>query len=311
MSESEFEELQQKQEQKGRTLDVIKYKYLPYKFLEVIGEGQYGKVYKATDIKTGETVAIKMIQIHGNMDQQVKDYDSFYKETNILMNLSQEECRAFIPCVYSRFISDRGNEKFFTVVMKYIDGDNFKKYILIYKNININKVIPPTLIVNFMWWIFKAICFLHKHDVVHRDIKPSNIILERSTNQLVLVDFGLSCNVLKGTKNPCDKHLVGSPLYISPELLNNWKNMTRKMLETSDVWAAGIILHELADPEHHVPFKSKSILTLYKEIRSGKIQHLQQSNKFRDINDRILTNDYKKRPDACTIYSFFDKSKRS
>lgn len=88
-----------------------------------------------------------------------------------------------------------------------------------------------------------GLVFLHrtKHQL-HRDIKPENVLLD-SSGQLKLTDFGISKQLDKtyGLTNT----FVGTLVYMSPERMGG-KNYSY----SADVWALGIILHELATGAH-------------------------------------------------------------
>eukprot|EP01126_Amoeba_proteus_P043993 TRINITY_DN4865_c0_g1_i1.p1 TRINITY_DN4865_c0_g1~~TRINITY_DN4865_c0_g1_i1.p1 ORF type:complete len:204 (-),score=23.95 TRINITY_DN4865_c0_g1_i1:247-858(-) len=84
-----------------------------------------------------------------------------------------------------------------------------------------------------------ALEHIHSKGISHRDIKPSNIIIEKTTNQAYLLDFGL-CYI--SPDHPvwrhCSSEKVGSPLYISPEVLLKNSYDPFKV----DFWGLGIVL---------------------------------------------------------------------
>lgn len=72
---------------------------------------------------------------------------------------------------------------------------------------------------------------------IHRDLKTANILL-RADGEPVIIDFGF-CEMIMG-KRPLVQYNVGSPAYMSPEAYGK-----SRYSEKSDIWALGVILHEM------------------------------------------------------------------
>ena len=105
--------------------------------------------------------------------------------------------------------------------------------------------------VDYLMQALQAIAEAHAKGVVHRDLKPSNLFLTRRADGTPLVkvlDFGIAKAVSETSDG---SHLsdtltgasgfLGSPSYMSPEQIRN----ARQVDARSDVWAIGVILHEL------------------------------------------------------------------
>lgn len=105
--------------------------------------------------------------------------------------------------------------------------------------------------------LLSAINHMHSTGVVHRDIKPENILLsDKSPDaELKLVDFGLS---KKFSKNEILQTMVGTPLYVSPEVL------TGSYDKACDLWSAGVILYILLVGYH--PFNGPNRYQVYEQI---------------------------------------------
>ena len=73
---------------------------------------------------------------------------------------------------------------------------------------------------------------------MHRDLKPANIIC-RDNYGVVIVDFGFACKISNDDSLVLHEK-IGTPLYMSPELLNR-----KKYNSKSDIWSLGVIYYEM------------------------------------------------------------------
>jgi serine/threonine protein kinase len=88
-----------------------------------------------------------------------------------------------------------------------------------------------------------AVGTLHANGIVHRDIKPENILLRSDTDTLVLCDFG--CAVMSNSRSPSASQVVGSTVYLAPELMNAARGSVRPSF-AADAWAVGVVLLDVA-----------------------------------------------------------------
>jgi serine/threonine protein kinase len=96
------------------------------------------------------------------------------------------------------------------------------------------------------------------YKIIHRDIKPSNILLHNN-DIIKIADFGF-CKAME-TKDEMCKTLVGSPVYMAPELLKG-ENYTDKV----DVWSLGVLLYEMV--YRKCPYEENNIPSLIKTIET-------------------------------------------
>ena len=129
---------------------------------------------------------------------------------------------------------------------------------------------------SFIWrllgQVISALKACHRHrengrkkPIIHRDLKPANILLDKNMNAK-LCDFGLA-KELAGTKELAHTKGIGTPNYMSPELVNG-----ARYDERSDIWSVGCIIYELAVLSP--PFRAKNHLALAVKINSGRIGEL-------------------------------------
>ncbi|KAG8391099.1 hypothetical protein BUALT_Bualt01G0152600 [Buddleja alternifolia] len=205
-----------------------------YEYINTIGSGSYGNVYKALDKQTGEIVAMKQ-EIHGLSK-------SSFREIKILQSLPRHPSMVELKDV---IITD-GREQVY-IVMEYLETD-LKRYI---NNLKKEKSLGISEVKSLMKQLLEGVKFLHENGVMHRDLKPSNLLMNIRGDQLKICDFGLSREF--GSKSGSYTPGVGTRWYRAPELLIHGAN---KYSSAVDMWSVGCIMAELVLKE--VLFKGGS-----------------------------------------------------
>ncbi|KAK1586293.1 hypothetical protein Q3G72_000919 [Acer saccharum] len=152
-----------------------------YERLGKIGEGSYGKVYKARDCITNETVALKMI----SMDiEKVGVPSTTIREISVLKEMQHPNIVSLRDVQYT--------EKDMCLVFEYLDMD-LKKYMDSCTDFTNN----PHAIKTFLRQILCGVAYCHSHRVLHRDLKPQNLLIDfrtRSRNYSTSVDvWSIGC----------------------------------------------------------------------------------------------------------------------
>jgi len=148
--------------------------------------------------------------------------------------------------------------------------------------------------------ILYALEYIHSKGIIHLDIKPNNIFI---CNGIVkLADFGFS------VKNKHPSKIIGTPLYISPELL------TKKFVKNStDIWSLGVTFYTILTNCN--PFISREIITkkhsqiiLFSNIRDGaySLDEIPEDNPMYEIIELMLFNNPDERPTAEQLLRDFD-----
>ena len=88
----------------------------------------------------------------------------------------------------------------------------------------------------FLRDIMSGAKYLHKNGIIHRDLKPANILLKRGVCELSDFGFAKSLN----SEDTVMKSIVGTPLYMSPQILKKLKYTAK-----SDLWSIGLIYYEM------------------------------------------------------------------
>ena len=227
-----------------------------YKILSFLGEGSYGRVFKAREISTGRVIAVKKVLI-GNSHSI---YKKTIKEINLLKNLDHPN----IVKYYDYF----EEEDCIYLMMEYLEGWTLKQYIN--NNQNITEESARIIIKQLL----KALSYLHYTcDICHRDVKPENMMFKdkNDINSLKLLDFGLSIDSFESKKY---LENCGTLVYMAPELINNVK-----YTKGVDVWSVGIILYMLLMKGKN-PFYNKkdNRETIIKNIKNNNVVFHNENN---------------------------------
>ncbi|KPA73212.1 putative protein kinase [Leptomonas pyrrhocoris] len=164
------------------------------------------------------------------------------------------------------------------LVMPYEQGGDLDELFLYLKE----RHKMPTTHTLLLWFeqLLDALAFCHANHVIHRDIKPSNILVSEDTKMLYLADFGSSKTL--DTSNVTST-FVGSPLWISPEVL-----MGTKYSFAADIWSLGCVFYEMATLRK--PFSAPSFAHLVQQVTRGQIAPLPPSvaSEVREIVQSML-----------------------
>jgi len=186
-----------------------------YEVLNQIGEGNFGKIYKGRNIRTGENVAIKIEEI-SNGTKLLKN------ETMIYQYLSSGEG---IPQVKWFGVDDKYNYMVLTLL-----GDS----LLDLKNKQQTNTFSLVDTLNLGQQILKRVEYIHSMGLVHRDIKPDNFLMDKH-EKLYIIDFGLCKKYIKNDvhiENKQTSKIIGTPIFASVYVHNLNQPSRRDDLES-------------------------------------------------------------------------------
>ena len=172
--------------------------YSSYKFLKVIGYGQFGTVRKAIKTTSNKQYAIKSI----SKAKAERKFNILKRELEILSIIDHPNIIKLHE-IYE-------DEKYLHLVLDLCKGGDLYDYILNKGSLNEKDVI------HIMRIIFSAVNHLHTVNICHRDLKPENFLLssKKPDSEVKLADFGMSVRFSNDEMHT----IVGTPYYIAPEV---------------------------------------------------------------------------------------------
>jgi len=213
------------------------------------------EVWKAFDTQLQRFVAIKLL--HANLQADPDFITRFTREAQMVAVLRHPN----IVQIYDFHISERSEagaseaDTLAYMVMEYIQGRTLADYII---NTSRKKQFPPPVeIIRLFTPISLALDYAHAQGMIHRDIKPANILLDQrhtarnAMGEPILSDFGLA-KVLGAVAQTITGSLLGTPLYISPEQVQN-----RPVSEQTDIYSLAVVLYEVCAGVP--PFRGESV----------------------------------------------------
>ncbi|WP_080760292.1 TOMM system kinase/cyclase fusion protein [Pseudoalteromonas luteoviolacea] len=206
-----------------------------YELLHKIGEGGFGKVYKARNKNTEQTVAIKFLALEPHLEESKKKryVERFKRETALSGQLEH-------PHIVRLLDKGQVNEHLLYGVFEYIEGQSLREYLMQ------EGALDAVEATDIMLQVLDALIHAHKKGIIHRDIKPANIMLSQAgaKTHAKILDFGI------GTLTQDSRHqdfatitltqeTIGTPSYSAPEQLRG-----EPASEKTDLYVWGLVLLE-------------------------------------------------------------------
>src|SRR5437867_9686306 len=192
-----------------------------YRIFGLVGKGGMGEVYRADDLKLGQTVALKFLP--ADVEKDGDRLERFLGEVRIARQVSHPNvCR-----VYD--VGEVDGRHFLS--MEYVDGEDLASLLRRIGRLGSDKAIEVAR------QICAGLAAAHDRGVLHRDLKPSNVMLD-GRGRARLTDFGLAAATTDGGDGSID--VSGTPAYMAPEQLAG-----RPSTIQSDLYSLGLLFYEL------------------------------------------------------------------
>ncbi|CAB4276254.1 unnamed protein product [Prunus armeniaca] len=215
---------------------------------KLLGHGTFAKVYHAKNIKTNESVAIKVIDkekiLKGGLIAHIKREISILRRVRHPNIVQLFEVMATKAKIYFVMEYVRGGELFNKVAKGRLKEEVARKY---------------------FQQLISAVGFCHARGVYHRDLKPENLLLDEN-GDLKVSDFGLSAVSDEIKQDGLFHTFCGTPAYVAPEVLGRKGYDAAKV----DIWSCGVVLFVLM--AGYLPFHDQNVMAMYKKIYKGEFR---------------------------------------
>ncbi|ALO44380.1 TOMM system kinase/cyclase fusion protein [Pseudoalteromonas phenolica] len=263
-----------------------------YQLLHKIGEGGFGKVFKAIQVNTGQHVAIKFLAIEPHCEEQQKQryIERFKRETALSSQLQH-------PNIVRLLDKGQINDDLLYGVFEYIEGQSLREHLI--QEGALNAVDAKEV----MLQVLDALVHAHQNGIVHRDIKPANIMLTKTgaKTHAKILDFGIG--TLTQDSRQADfntltltQETLGTPSYSAPEQLRG-----EPATEKTDLYVWGLVFLECLTGLPAITGSSiaavyhKQLSDMQVSIPSSLLGHpiaaLLRRVLIKNATDRVITGD--------------------
>ncbi|XP_054456815.1 STE20-like serine/threonine-protein kinase isoform X2 [Anoplopoma fimbria] len=234
-----------------------------------LGDGAFGKVYKAQNKLNGTLAAAKVIDT--KTEDELEDY---MVEIEILASCDHHHIVKLLDAFYF--------EGKLWILIEFCAGGAVDAIML-----ELERALTEPQIRVVCRQTLEALCYLHENKVIHRDLKAGNILLSLD-GEVKLADFGVSA---KNTKTLQRRDsFIGTPYWMAPEVVMCETSKDRPYDYKADIWSLGVTLIELAqiEPPNHEMNPMRVLLKIAKSEPPTLMHPSRWSPEFNDFLRRAL-----------------------
>jgi calcium-dependent protein kinase len=253
-----------------------------HKFYDVegkLGQGSYGEVYRATQRASGKECAVKCLKTRFHSQAQ-----RWSREVEIMRSLDH-------PNIV-KLVESFQDKKNMQLVVELCKGGQLLSGLMAK-----GEPFSEQKMAMVLQQILRGTLYLHSCSIAHRDLKPENLLFSSDAsvqdNAVKIIDFGLARRFATGELL---KTMVGSPVYVAPEVLNG-----KGYDSQCDIWSVGATAFVLACG--HTPFKGKTERSVLDKVARGTplflpVHWRQVTAKAKAFVSTLLTKNAERRPTA-------------
>jgi serine/threonine-protein kinase len=238
-----------------------------YRLLRKIAKGSTSVMYEATDMRSHNRVALKVMRVHREEKIERDRARHWLHEAVIVSQLDHSN---IVKIHDAEMLGDNAY-----IAMDYISGYSMsqrlrrREYLTVGECIRISKD------------MLRALAVAHSHGVIHGDIKPANIMYDSARDTYILTDFGAAYSDYRQQQS--DKTIVGTPAYMSPEQLEG-----KKLDGRSDLFSLAVTLYHLLTG--HQPFAGDNLPELKRNIinHEPELKHLTLPSGLVEVINKAL-----------------------
>ncbi|KAK3094397.1 hypothetical protein FSP39_001244 [Pinctada imbricata] len=255
---------------------------LKWEIVGELGDGAFGKVYKAQNKENGSLAALKQVEIKSE-----EDLEDFAVEIDIL-----SECRhKNVVGLHEAFFFDGK----LWMYIEFCEGGALDSIM-----VDLEKSLSEKQIRYVAHEMCLGLDFLHKNKVIHRDLKAGNVLLT-AEGYVKLADFGVSAK--NSRTNQRRDSFIGTPYWMAPEVIMCETLKDNPYNHKADIWSLGITLIEFAqiEPPNHDLHPMRVLIRIQKSDPPTLAVPRKWSKTMNDFITKCLVKNPDQRPSAAEL----------
>ncbi|XP_069620206.1 serine/threonine-protein kinase 10 [Ranitomeya imitator] len=247
-----------------------------------LGDGAFGKVYKAKNKETGILAAAKVIDTKS--EEELEDY---MVEIEILATCNHPNIVKLLGAYYY--------ENKLWIMIEFCQGGAVDAVML-----ELDRGLTEAQIQAICRQMLEALAYLHSMKIIHRDLKAGNVLLTQD-GDIKLADFGVSAKNSKTLQRR--DSFIGTPYWMAPEVVMCETMKDAPYDYKADIWSLGITLIEMAqiEPPHHELNPMRVLLKIAKSDPPTLSSQSKWSQEFRDFLKKALDKNPETRPSSVQL----------